>query len=92
MFESQAPEGSDMLEGSGSLQALTKTTQRLIKDFSLASAGMYFYEAGRCFKINWSCGKDGRGSVAAKARDKNDEETYKKVHRSFHEKVAQFAK
>ena len=55
-----------------------------------AGNGVYFYEKGCCFKLNWQKGKL-RGSVVGKALHKDDVEACKKTHTKFHEKAEEIA-
>ena len=52
--------------------------------------GVYFYENGKCFKLNWQKGTL-RGSLASKATSRNDIESCKSLHLKFHAKAAEFS-
>ena len=58
-----------------------------IKEFEIVSTGMYFYEKGSGFRINWTKGEK-RGSPTTKAENKDDEEACKSTHMKFHKAMA----
>ena len=56
-----------------------------------AGRGVYYYEKGCQFKINWQKGET-KGSAASckgKALNKEDVEACKEAHEKFHEKAKQ---
>merc|ERR1712216_890625 len=79
------------VEACEELEELEKKTMGFIQSLGLsAGSGVYFYETGGCFKINWQKGEL-RGSITCKAKNEEDVEACKKTHERFHLKAAQLA-
>jgi hypothetical protein len=83
--QSETPQEAD----TKTLKDLESKTKNYIESKRLASGGVYYYDAGSCFKINWSKGPKIRGSLATKAKDKNDESAKEELHRKFHNRAAE---
>ena len=68
------------------LKALEEKTKEYITQKGLICSGVYFYESGRKFKLNWKKGSQ-KGACATKASNEGDIAACMETHKKFHAKA-----